>query len=218
MRTISFTTQKGGSGKSTLASSLAVAASEAGEKVFILDMDPQMSLSRWAKQRGAEERKIGVESVTPGKLPAVLNALAKDGVTLAIIDTPGADSAAVEAAIKQSDLCIVPARPTAFDLWASETTRRSIKALRRDYVFLLNQCAATTSARVAEGVDALEAMGGLLNPPISARVDFQDAAKLGLGVTEYAPSGEAAGELRKLWSSVRRRLGKAQGASSRKAA
>ena len=52
MRTIAFVTQKGGSGKSTLASSLAVAAHEAGERVFIIDMDPQASLVKWSKARG----------------------------------------------------------------------------------------------------------------------------------------------------------------------
>mgnify|MGYP000937357245 CR=1 FL=1 len=217
MRVIAFTTQKGGSGKSTLASSLAVAASEAGEKVFIIDMDPQASLIRWSKERSKEEASIGVEAVSPGKLQSVLNSLAKSGVTLAIIDTPGADGAAAEAAMRHSHLCIIPARPNAFDLWASETTRRVIKSLRREYVFLLNQCpSATSSARVAEGVEALEELGGLLNPLITARVDFQDASRVGLGVTEYAPSGEAAGEIRKLWASIRKRIGKAPAA--RKAA
>ncbi|MBV9136837.1 MAG: AAA family ATPase, partial [Hyphomicrobiales bacterium] len=36
MRTIAFVTQKGGSGKSTLATSLAVAAMQAGERVYML--------------------------------------------------------------------------------------------------------------------------------------------------------------------------------------
>lgn len=218
MRVIAFTTQKGGSGKSTLASSLAVAAAEAGEKVFIIDLDPQASLIRWSKERGKDEAAIGVEAVTPGKLASVLSALARSGVTLAIIDTPGADGAAAEAAIRHSNLCIIPARPNAFDLWASETTRRAIKSLRREYVFLLNQCPSmANSPRVAEGIAALEALGGMLSPLITSRVDFQDASRLGLGVTEYAPSGEAAHEVRKLWTSVRKRIGKAAGAA-RKAA
>lgn len=217
MRVIAFTTQKGGSGKSTLASSLAVAATEAGEKVFIIDLDPQASLIRWSKERGKSETPIGVEAVTPGKLAGVLSALAKNGVSLVIIDTPGADGAAAEAAIRHSHLCIIPARPNAFDLWASETTRRAIKALKREYVFLLNQCPGmTNSQRIADGVAALETMGGLLNPLITARVDFQDASRIGLGVTEYAPSGEAAAEIRKLWGSIRKRIGKAPAA--RKAA
>ena len=68
MRTIAFVTQKGGTGKSTLASSLAVAALEAGEKVFIFDLDPQQSLIKWSKTRGQSD--IAVEAVSPAKLPA----------------------------------------------------------------------------------------------------------------------------------------------------
>ena len=92
MRTIAFVTQKGGSGKSTIASSLAVTALEAGERVFILDMDPQQSLVKWSKTRG--EADIPVEAVSPGKLNAALNALAKNGITLCIIDTAGTESPA----------------------------------------------------------------------------------------------------------------------------
>ena len=61
MRTIAFVTQKGGSGKSTLASSLAVTAMEAGERVFIIDLDPQASLVKWSKMRG--EADVPVEAV-----------------------------------------------------------------------------------------------------------------------------------------------------------
>src|ERR1700761_5602955 len=92
MRTIAFVTQKGGSGKSTLASSIAVAATEAGERVCVIDLDPQASLLSWAKTREAED--IAVVGATAAKLPALIEALGKKGVTLVIIDTPGADGAA----------------------------------------------------------------------------------------------------------------------------
>src|ERR1700730_5729259 len=117
MRTIAFVTQKGGSGKSTLASSLAVAAHEAGERAFIIDMDPQSSLVNWAKTRGADD--VPVCAATPEKLPALLNALEKKGVTLVIIDTAGADGPSSSAAMKAADLNIIPTRPNIFDLWAS---------------------------------------------------------------------------------------------------
>jgi chromosome partitioning protein len=45
MRTLVFAQQKGGVGKSILAASLGVAAQEAGEKVYLVDTDPQGSLS-----------------------------------------------------------------------------------------------------------------------------------------------------------------------------
>lgn len=207
MRTIAFVTQKGGSGKSTLASSVAVAAHESGERVVILDMDPLATLINWSKARG--ETDIPVAAVSTDKLKKVIAAIEKQGATLVVIDTPGADVATVTAAAKIADLSIVPARPNAFDLWASDTTRAAVRKADRDYVFLLNQCPpAQQSARVEQGSKALEAMGGLLTPLISSRVDFQEAARHGLGVTEYNPDGAAAGEIKALWASIRRRLGK----------
>lgn len=217
MRTIAFVTQKGGSGKSTLASSLAIAAHEAGERVFILDMDPQQSLVKWAKTRN--EADVPVEAVTPAKLNAVVNSLAKSGVTLCIIDTAGTETATTTAAMKAADLCLIPSRPNVFDLWASEQTRKTLRELRKEFVFLLNQCPPSQqSARVDEGVAMLEKMGGLISPLIGARVDYQEAARHGLGVTELNGSGLAAEEMRKLWSSVKRRMNKSSGASARKAA
>jgi chromosome partitioning protein len=216
MRIISFVTQKGGSGKSTLASSLAVAAKEAGERVFILDLDPQNSLVSWAKTRGADD--VPVNAVAPARLAATLAALEKNGFTLAILDTAGAESPAALAAMKAADLNIIPSRPNIFDLWASELTRSTLKQLKAEYVFVLNQCPpAQQTARVEEGAAALEAMGGLLTPLIQSRVDYQEAARHGRGVTEVNAGGAAAGEIKAMWSSIKRRMNRSS-KSGRKAA
>ena len=208
MRTIALVTQKGGAGKSTLASSLAVAAHEAGERVCLIDLDPQATLTTWGRTRG--ETDVPVVAATAAKLPAVIAALADKGVTLAFIDTPGAEGPAASAAMSAAQLCLIPARPTAFDLWASANTREALKRGKGDYVFVLNQCPpAQQSARIEEGVAALEAMGGLLSPLVLARVDYQEAARLGWGVTELNPHGAAAGEMRALWASLKKRLAKA---------
>ncbi len=53
--------------------------------------------------------------------------------------------------------------------------------------------------------------GGLLSPLIQARVDFQEAARHGLGVTEFNASGQAAADMRTLWASLKRRLGLGRG-------
>jgi chromosome partitioning protein len=208
MRTIAFVTQKGGAGKSTLASGVAVAARAAGERVFIVDLDPLQTLVKWSGARQSSD--IGVEHVPPGKLSRALAALEKKGVTLVVIDAPGQGGEEAAAAIRAADLCIVPARPNVFDLWASENTRAQIRAGGRDYAFLLNQCPPSQqSARVETGAKALQAMGALLAPLVSARVDYQEAARLGLGVTEYHPDGVAAQEMTELWSSIKRRLKRA---------
>jgi chromosome partitioning protein len=122
--------------------------------------------------------------------------------------------------MKAAEFCVIPARPNVFDLWASETTRKTLKEMRKDFAFLLNQCPpAQQSARVQDGVEALEAMGGLLSPLVASRVDYQEAARHGFGVSELNPSGQAADEMRKLWSSIKRRMGKGKAvAPARKAA
>ncbi len=51
-------------------------------------------------------------------------------------------------------------------------------------------------------------MGGLLRPFVVARVDYQEAAREGMGVTEIDTEGKAAEEVRHLWSSLKRRLGR----------
>ena len=217
MRTIAFVTQKGGSGKSTLAACLAVAAHEKGERVFLIDTDPLMSLSKWAKARG--DKDIPVEWVPAGKLASALSMLEKKGITLAIVDTGAGESPAAAAAIKAADLCIIPARPNAFDLWASELTRKACSAARKEFAFLLNQCPPSQqSARIEDGAKALEAMGGLLTPLVSTRVDYQEAARHGLGVTELNPHGVAAEEMRDLWASMKRRVARGKSTGVKKAA
>ncbi len=218
MRTISFVTQKGGSGKSTLTSSLAVAAHEAGERVFVIDMDPQQSLVKWAEMRGLDD--VPVNAVTAGRLPATLAALEKNGFTLVLIDTAGAEGASSIAAMKAADLSVIPSRPNIFDLWASEQTRATLKQLRGEFVFVLNQCPpAQQTLRVQEGAAALEAMGGLITPMVQARVDYQEAARHGWGVTEINPHGAAAVEMKALWASIKRRMARSKAkAPARKAA
>ena len=58
MRTIAFLSQKGGSGKTTLAVHTAVAAEESGEKVFLIDTDPQGSAQAWSQARTQESPPV----------------------------------------------------------------------------------------------------------------------------------------------------------------
>jgi chromosome partitioning protein len=209
MHVVALVNQKGGSGKSTLAASLAVAARETGERIFLIDMDPQKSLTKWGYRR--HDKDLPVESVSSEKLASALSALSAGRVTLVIIDTPATDSPASDEAMRLADLCVIPARPTIFDIWSSEATRGRLKTVGKDYAFVLNQCPAMQeSQRVNDGAGALEAMGGLLRPFIGSRVDYQEAARDGKGVTEI--EGKAADEMRQLWASLKRRLAKCKGA------
>ena len=209
MRTVAFVGQKDGSGKSTIAASLAVVAHEMKEEVCVVDMDSHGSLARWGQMRIADD--INVIASGAARLPALLASLERKGVTLAILDTPGAEGAASFAAMHAADLNIVPSRPRLFDLWASAGTRTALEEIGAKFVFLLNQCPpARQTAHVQDGVEALEEMGGLISPLILARVDYQEAARHGWGVTELNPYGAAAQEMRDLWQSINRWLPRAK--------
>ena len=55
MKTIVINSQKGGSGKTTLVAHLAVEAERAGDgPVYLIDTDPQGTLSTWHEHREAE--------------------------------------------------------------------------------------------------------------------------------------------------------------------
>ena len=216
MRTIAFVGQKGGSGKSTIASSLAVAAQAMGEKVCLVDMDPQGSLANWARTRAA--RDVAVIASGAARLPAWLAFLERKGVTLAILDTPGAEGAASSGAMQVADLNIVPSRPSLFDLRASARTCAALEEIEAQFVFLLNQRPPGQTAQVQDCVETLEEMGDLISPAILMRADYQEAARHGWGVTELNPDGAAAGEMRGLWELIRGRLARAKAGRPARAA
>ena len=51
----------------------------------------------------------------------------------------------------------------------------------------------------------LAVLGVLPDVNIVARTDHQDAIGLGQGVTEFNPKGQAAGEIRRLWTWIEKR-------------
>jgi len=201
---LTLTTQKGGSGKSTVAANLAVAAGETGERVFALELDRQGTLARWIGRRTAETPGFDRIDAASALAPA-LNALQAQGYTLVILDTPGADSPAVAAAIQAADLCLVPTQPTPADLEATQPTLEAIYSTRRKFAFVLNR-APPKGARVSEAASGLQKLGVLAEPVLVQRNDYQDALGMGQGVTEFAPDGKAAEEIRQLWQWIARRL------------
>lgn len=205
MQTVAFLSQKGGAGKSTIAANIAVTASRYGERVVVLDMDPSRTLVKWRAARPGVD--IAIEPVAPGDLQNAIGQARTKSATLVLVDTPGTATGPLLEAAQMADLCVIPVRPNAFDLWASEETVMLLRAQGADFVFLLNQCPPIRQKnRVRQSLDALEAIGGIIKPMVSSRVDYQDAARLGLGAIEYHPGGAAAIEMHELWRSLETRL------------
>jgi chromosome partitioning protein len=202
MKAITFVTQKGGSGKSTLCINLAIAAEEAGRSVCILEMDRQATISDWAENRAAETPEVAQIEAT--QLEQVMHTLKGSAYDYVFIDTPGVDSPGTLAAIRVSDLCLIPCRPTPADLRAFKPTLAAIYRLEKRFAFVLNQT-PPRSYRIRDAADGLAVLGVLPDVNIVMRNDHQDAIGLGKGVTEYNPKGAAAQEIRQLWQWMEKR-------------
>ena len=132
-------------------------------------------------------------------MPRLLATASKD-YTLAIVDTPGADSPATHNAMTAADLCLVPLRPTRPDALGIKPTVDALIRGHKRFAFILTQCPTVVrSSRAAEMAAGLVSLGLLAESMICSRADYQDAYAAGQGVTEYAPNGKAAEEIRQLW-------------------
>lgn len=216
MKTISFVTQKGGTGKSHLAISLAVYAEEQGEKVCLIDLDPQGSTAAWYDTRAAETPAvITAEHFT--SLPDVLRTLEAGGYTLAIIDTQGQDSHATRGAMAAADLSLVPVRPSEADIRASQPTAAALSEMGKRFAFVINQAQPSPRARLTGAVSLRLSTSHQVAPvAIAARMDHPYAYALGQGVTEYDPTGKAAGEIAGLWMWCRKQIGETSNAAQKK--
>lgn len=202
MKAITFVTQKGGSGKSTLCISLAVAAQETGRSVCILEMDRQATVSDWAEHRRQDTPEVAQIDAT--QLDDIMTRLRDSDFDYVFIDTPGVDSPGSLAAIRAADLCVIPCRPTPADLRAFKPTLAAIYRLEKKFAFVLNQT-PPRSYRVRDASDGLAVLGVLPDVNIVMRNDHQDALGMGQGVTEFNPGGQAAGEVRRLWTWIEKR-------------
>ncbi len=203
-RIVAFITAKGGTGKSTAAINFGVAAMEAGEQVLMLDMAEPYTVTEWAKIRQSEPPTVAHLPPNETTRLSDLLAAARERFTLVVIDTPGKDSPMTHNAMNAADLCIVPLRPTRIDGLGVKPTAEALIRGKKHFAFMLTQCPPAHGTRAAEMAAGLQTLGILAEPLVASRADYQDAYAAGQGVTEYAPHGKAAAEMRKLWEWVDR--------------
>lgn len=196
MTIICFITQKGGSGKTTLAISCGVAAAQAGKRVLILDMDAQATAETWYQDRDADTPQV--VKVKAADLDKALSAAKAKQFDVVLIDTPGRDAPGAAMAVRASDFCIIPCRPSPADMKATPPTIETIRKLDKAAAFVLTQT-PPRSFRIREAESGLSVLGMVAPVHIVLRTAYQDAQGAGLGVTEYEPDGKAAEEVRALW-------------------
>ena len=204
MKKIAFLAQKGGSGKTTLAVHTAVAATEAGESVVVIDTDPQKSATVWGDARSQEVPIVATAAAS--ELGRVLEAADQERMTLAIVDT--APHAAPDATriVRAVDLVAIPVRPTAFDIAAAGSAVDIVKAAGVRAVFVLSAC-PFRSPEIAETRTVLAEYGLPIAPvEIIDRRAFARAVATGRAMTEFESDGKAATEIRALWAWLKEQM------------
>ncbi len=197
MTTVAIVAQKGGSGKTTVAVHLAVAAALAGERVAILDTDPQRSAIAWARTRPLEEPTV--VDVDPGDLRDALREAERDGYTVVFIDTAPRAEPVAAATVRTADFALVPMRPAAFDLATVEQVVAIVAAAGTPGAIVLNAC-PSRAPEVAEARSVCDGLAVPLAPlQLGDRRAYARAVQTGRAVQEFEPRGAAAGEIAALW-------------------
>ncbi len=125
MPIISILNPKGGSGKTTLSTNLARVFHERGNKVLLVDSDPQGSASDWHAVR--EDNPIPF--IAYGK-PNNLKALPgiAEPYDIVLIDGAAKLASMITAAVKLADAVLIPVQPSPYDIWAASDLVDLIKA------------------------------------------------------------------------------------------
>lgn len=122
---IAILNQKGGSGKTTISVNIARALQMTGEKVLLVDSDPQGSARDWhAAGDGSLLTVIGLDRPTLNKDIAAI----KNGYTWVLIDGAPQLAEMAIAAIKCADVVLIPIQPSPYDIWAAAELIEVIKA------------------------------------------------------------------------------------------
>jgi chromosome partitioning protein len=204
MKKLTFFSQKGGSGKTTLAVHTAVAAQESGERVVIVDVDPQESTATWGNARNKKVPTI--ISADAASLDDVMKAARHDAMTLCILDTAPHASPDAARTAEIADLVIIPCRPTAFDVAAAPAAVEIVRAAGKPAVFVLSAC-PFRAREIAESRELLKIHGLPIAPvEIVDRRAFARAIATGRAVTEFDSDGKAAKEIRSLWKWIKEQM------------
>lgn len=114
MPLITFANTKGGAGKTTAVLLLSTELARLGNRVTILDADPQRWISRWHETGAPTQNITVVPYVTLATIQSVISTH-KPQTDYFIIDLPGASTPLLATAVGMSDHVLIPIQGCAMD-------------------------------------------------------------------------------------------------------
>ena len=191
---------KGGAGKTTLAAAVAGELLRRGQRVILLDADPQESggLSQWHSASNSSE--LGTAQLyREAREIAAAQARAQAGEgAVVVVDTAGSLTRTTLALITEADLVVVPARAGGLDAArAVEMVQLVQQASSAPCVVVLN--AVTRSSMPAHiRAELAEAQVRVLRTEVSQRVAFPTAQLHGTTPAALPGAAAAAADIRAL--------------------
>jgi chromosome partitioning protein len=198
---------KGGVGKTTCARNIATAATLAGHRVAMIDLDQQRSLSKWWGRRPNEAPQIDCFSATTQQVNEVLTAA--KGYDLIVIDTPPAVEffpEQIKSLILRSDFVLVPTGTTRDDTDSTIEFMEVVQGLGKAAAYVL--CKVNRRARsLLDAKHRLAESGGRICPfEIPTYEDFAAAADVGVGIMEIK-GARGADDMSGVWTFLRKEIG-----------
>jgi len=203
---ITVAPQKGGAGKTPLVAQLAVALATKGQRIALVDIDPQASLSTWfqIREENGKTENLWLSSLHAWRTQSADKLTADNDYVL--IDAPPHSQTEAVSAVRAADLVLVPIQPSPVDLWATEPILSLAKSQRRTVLLVLNR--ASSRVKLAEELaEPIADLGAdVAKATLGNRIAFASSMFEGAGVTETASSSKAAQEIRALAREITRRL------------
>lgn len=199
---IAVCNQKGGPGKTTLSMQLAGSLARRGNKVLVVDADPQGTATRWAAT--ADDDKpfpasvIGL-SAASSKVHREVRKFVDDYQYIIIDCPPAADSPVPQSALLIADLALVPIIPSPLDMWAAVGIRHvieNVSDINEDLKarLVVNQCQPNTSL-AKEALEVLPEFGiELCRTHIHQRQVYRQSAVYGQTVHDLGSKAALAAQ------------------------